>query len=105
MSKLFYTIGETAEILGENVSLVRYWSGYFEKFLKTSRTARGDRRFMPEDVETFKQIHFLVKEKGLTLDGTAKQLDADRASVDKRVRALESLKSIRGQLAEIRKSL
>lgn len=105
MSKLFYTIGETAEILGENVSLVRYWSGYFEKFLKTSRTARGDRRFMPEDVETFKQIHFLVKEKGLTLDGTAKQLDADRVSVDKRVRALESLKNIREQLAEIRKSL
>ena len=50
-------------------------------------------------------VAFLVKEKGLTLDGTAKQLDADRASVDKRVRALESLKSIRGQLAEIRKSL
>mgnify|MGYP002858651130 FL=1 len=105
MSKLFYTIGETAEILGENVSLVRYWSGYFEKFLKTSRTAKGDRRFMPEDVETFKQIHYLVKEKGLTLDGAAKQLAADRASVDKRVRALDSLKSIREQLAEIRKSL
>ena len=105
MSKLFYTIGETAEILGENVSLVRYWSGYFEKFLKTSRTAKGDRRFMPEDIETFKQIHFLVKEKGLTLDGAAKQLGADRASVEGRVRALESLKSIRKQLAEIRKSL
>ena len=105
MSKLFYTIGETAEILGENVSLVRYWSGYFEKYLKTSRTARGDRRFMPEDIETFKQIHLLVKEQGLTLDGAAKQLAADKASVDKRVRALESLKAIREQLAEIRKSL
>ena len=105
MSKLFYTIGETAEILGENVSLVRYWSGYFGKFLKTSRTACGDRRIMPEDIETFKQIHFLVKEKGLTLEGTAKQLADDRASVDKRIRALESLKSIRTQLVEIRKGL
>ena len=46
MSKLFYTIGETAEILGENVSLVRYWSGYFGKYLKNSRTSRGDRRYM-----------------------------------------------------------
>ena len=105
MSKLFYTIGETAEILGENVSAVRYWSGYFSKFLKTSRTTRGDRRFTPEDIETFKQIHYLLKEKGLTLDGTAKQLAADRASVDKRVRALESLKNIREQLVEIRKGL
>lgn len=105
MSKLFYTIGETAEMLGENVSAVRYWSGYFGKFLKTSRTARGDRRFTPEDIETFKQIHFLLKDRGLTLEGAAKQLSADRASVDKRVRALESLKNIREQLAEIKKTL
>ena len=105
MSKLFYTIGETAEILGENVSLVRYWSGVFEKYLKFSRTAKGDRRFTPEDIDTFKQIHLLVKEQGLTLDGAARQLAADKASVDKRVRALESLKLIRAQLAEIRKTL
>lgn len=105
MSKLFYTIGETAEILGENVSLVRYWSGYFEKFLKTSRTARGDRRYTPEDIETLKQIHFLVKDQGLTLDGAARQLSADKAPVEGRVKALESLKAIRAQLVEIKKSL
>ena len=34
MAKLFYTIGEAANILGENVSLVRYWSEYFVKLLK-----------------------------------------------------------------------
>ena len=105
MSKLFYTIGETAEILGENVSLVRSWSGYFEKFLKTSRTARGDRRYTPEDIETLKQIHFLVKDQGLTLDGAARQLSADKAPVEGRVKALESLKAIRAQLVEIKKSL
>ena len=105
MSKLFYTIGETAEILGENVSLVRYWSGYFGKYLKNSRTSRGDRRYMPEDVETFKQIHFLVKEKGMTLEGAGKQLSAERHKVEGRVKALESLKDIRAQLAEIRKTL
>lgn len=26
MDKLYYTIGETAEILGESTSLVRFWS-------------------------------------------------------------------------------
>lgn len=105
MSKLFYTIGETAGILSENVSLVRYWSEYFAKFLKTSRTTRGDRRYTPEDIETLKQIHFLVKEQGLTLDGAARQLTADKAPVEGRVKALESLKSIRAQLVEIKKSL
>ena len=105
MEKLYYSIGEVAGILDERTSAVRFWSDYFEKYLKTSRTARGDRRFTAEDIDTFKQIHLLVKEQGLTLDGAAKQLAANKASVDKRVRALESLKTIREQLAEIRKSL
>ena len=51
------------------------------------------------------QLRKLVKEQGLTLEGAAKQLAANKASVDKRVRALESLKNIREQLAEIRKTL
>jgi DNA-binding transcriptional MerR regulator len=105
MAKLFYTIGEAAGILGENVSLVRYWSEYFVKLLKPSRTSRGDRRYTAEDIETLKQIHFLVKEKGLTLDGASKQLLADKKSVDGRIRTLEALKEIREQLVEIRKSL
>ncbi len=33
MEKLYYTIGEAAEMLGENVSLVRYWSDNFSRFL------------------------------------------------------------------------
>ena len=52
-----------------------------------------------------RQIHFLVKEKGLTLDGAARQMSADRHKVEGRVKALESLKDIRAQLAEIRKTL
>ena len=105
MAKLFYTIGEAAAGLGENVSLVRYWSDWFGKSLKPSRTAKGDRRYTADDLETLKQIHYLVKEKGMTLEGAARQLASDRKSVDGRVKALESLKLIREQLVEIKKSL
>ena len=105
MEKLFWTIGETAEILGENVSLVRYWSTWFSSILKPSRTSRGNRQYTAEDIETLKQIHYLVKTKGLTLEGAARQLASGRSNVDKRVRALDSLKEIRAQLVEVRKSL
>ena len=37
MAKLLYTIGETAGLLGESTSAVRYWSNYFEKYIKPSR--------------------------------------------------------------------
>ena len=102
---MFYSIGEVAEILGESTSLVRFWSNSFPTFIKPDRNAKGNRRFSPEDVETFKQIHLLVKGNGMTLDGAAKILRESRRSVDSRTKALDSLREIRRQLAEVKKAL
>ena len=105
MDKLYYTIGEAAEILGESTSLVRFWSNSFPKYIKPHRNAKGNRLFPVEDMECLKQIHLLVKEQGLTLEGASKKLAADRKTVDGRVKALDSLKEIRRQLVEVRQSL
>ncbi len=105
MEKTVYTIGEVADAIGESVSLVRYWSDTFTKFVRPRRNAKGNRLFSPDDLETFRQIHHLVKEKGLSLDGAARQMASDRDKVGARVRVLSSLKSIRAQLVEIKKSL
>ena len=105
MEKLFYSIGEVAGILGESVSLVRFWSNSFPRLIKPQRNAQGNRQFSAADVETFKQIHHLVKDKGLTLEGAAQQLAADRRGVDRNVKAIESLKEIRAQLVEIKKNI
>ena len=105
MDKLYYTIGEAAEILGESTSLVRFWSNSFPKYIKPHRNAKGNRLFTVEDMECLKQIHLLVKEQGLTLEGASKKLAADRKTVDGRVKALDRLKEIRRQLVEGRKSL
>lgn len=105
MAKLLYTMGEVAGLLGESTSAVRYWSNYFEKFIKPSRNAKGNRLFHPEDVETLRQIKFLVKNQGLTLDGAVARLSEDRRSVERRVKAIQSLKEIRERLSEVRKAL
>lgn len=105
MEKYFYTIGEVAEILGESTSLVRFWANSFPKFIKPQRNAKGNRLFLKEDLETFKHIHLLVKVEGLTLEGAAKRLNGEKKDVINKARVLESLKSIRAQLDEIRKDL
>ena len=105
MEKLFYTIGEVAGLLGENASLVRFWTNYFEKFLKPRRNAKGNRLYTREDIDTLKQIHLLVKEQGMTLEGAARRMTEDRKTVDSRVKALDTLREIRAQLEEIRSSL
>lgn len=105
MERLFYTIGEVADMLGENVSLVRYWSDYFSKFLKPHRNAKGNRMYTSEDIEVLRQIYYLVKGRKMTLEGAVRKMTEDRRSVESRVKAVASLKLIREQLEEIRKTL
>lgn len=104
MQKVLYTIGEVAGILGENVSLVRFWSDSFPKFIHPVRNGKGNRLFSADDVETFRQIHYLVR-TGLTLEGVARRLRDESASVAAELKVLDSLKSIREQLIEVRSSM
>ncbi|MBO6247517.1 MAG: MerR family transcriptional regulator [Bacteroidales bacterium] len=105
MEKLYYTVGEVSEILGENASLVRFWSNSFPKYIKPKRNAKGNRLYTAEDLDCLKQIHLLVKQQGMTLEGASKKLAADRTKVEGRVKVLDSLKEIRKQLVAVKKSL
>ena len=105
MDKLYYTIGEVSEILGESSSLVRFWTNSFSRYLKPKRNAKGNRLYTQEEIEVLKQIHLLVKVQGMTLDGAAKKMSSAKKSVDGKFKVLESLRSIREQLVEVRKSL
>lgn len=105
MPKMIYTMGEVAQLLGEQTSAVRYWSNYFDKFVKPQRNAKGNRMYHPEDVEALQQIQFLLKNQGLTLEGAKQRLTENRRSVDRRVKALNKLKEIRAQLVAVRKTL
>jgi len=105
MEKLFYSIGEVADMMGENISLVRFWTNSFSRFIKPGRSSKGNRQYTSEDIEMLRKIHFLVKEKGLTLEGASRELAADGKSVEARVKAIDTLKDIKSQLVEIRKTL
>ncbi len=105
MAKLIYTIGEVSALLGENTSAVRYWCNYFEKFVHPARNAKGNRLLHPEDVETLRQIQYMVKTQGLTLEGVMQRLGEDRRPIESRVKALDMLKGIKAELEEVRKTL
>jgi len=106
MEKLYYTVSEVAEILGESTSCVRFWANSFPKAIKPKRNAKGNRLFTADDITAFKQIYHLVKEQGMTLEGAARKLaGGETAAIDNSVKVLDSLKSMREQLVEIKKSL
>lgn len=105
MAKMIYTMGETAEVLGESVSAVRYWSNYFDRFVKPARNGKGNRLYHPEDIDTLKQIQYLLKTKGMTLEGAMAVLKEDRRGVESKVKALELLKGMKADLEAVRKVL
>ena len=73
IEKLYYSIGEVADMLGVNASLLRYWESEFPE-LQVRKDRNGVRLFTKQDIETVKSIYHLVKEKGYTIEGAKVQL-------------------------------
>ncbi len=99
--KLFYSIGEVADMLGEQTSAVRFWEKEFD-ILKPKKNKKGNRLFTPKDVENLKIIHYLLKEKGMTIAGAKKKMGENPDDVRQNHEVVKSLKKIREMLIEIR---
>ena len=105
IEKLYYTIGEVAEILNENTSLVRFWAQKFPEFIKPARNKKGNRLFTADDLSNFKLIYYLVKERGMTLEGAAKRLKDNKDGVDRRVDVITTLNNVKERHQEISNSI
>lgn len=73
IEKLYWSIGEVAEQLNVNTSLIRYWEKEFGS-LRPKRSGKGDRLFTKKEIDQLQRIQHLVKEKGFTLQGAKEQL-------------------------------
>ena len=104
--KLFYSMGEVAEMFDVNTSLIRHWESQFS-ILRPKRNKKGNRLFSPEDVENLKMIYHLVKERGMTLAGAKKALRKapTESGVDRDAELMERLQRIRALLVEVREDL
>lgn len=105
VKKIYYSMGEVAEMFDVSAALIRHWESQFD-CIKPHRNKKGNRMFTEADVERLKQIYHLVKERGMTLKGANKALK--RGSTNEIVRdteLLERLQRIRAALVEVREEL
>lgn len=105
IEKLYYSIGEVSRILGENTSLVRFWAQKFPDFIKPARNKKGNRLFTAQDLANFKVIYYLVKERGMTLEGAARRMKDNITGEDQRMDVISRLNGIKEKLLEISASL
>lgn len=104
--KLYYTMGEVAEMFDVKASLIRHWESKFS-CLRPHKNKKGNRLFSADDIERLKQIYHLVKERGMTLEGANKVMRASAKAADlsRDTEMLERLQRIRAALVEVREEL
>ncbi len=104
IEKVYYSIGELAEMFKVNTSLIRYWEKEFD-IIKPHKNKKGNRLFTKEDIDNFHIIYHLVKERGLTLKGAKLKLKENREDTVNNFQVIKSLNDIKEILLEIRESL
>jgi len=97
LNKLYYTIGEVALLIGAAPSVIRYWEAEFNT-LKPSKNSRGERKYTQKDVHLILDIHYLLKEKGYTIEGAKKELIHQKNNQKEEKVLLTHLKSVRAKL-------
>lgn len=100
--KLYYSIGEVAQMLSVTTSLIRFWETEFPH-LRPRKNSKGDRRYTQKEIDALRQVYHLVKEKGYTLQGAKDFLSGNKDK--KAAETIDALQNIRKFLLEIRERL
>lgn len=74
--KLFFRIGEVAELTGVPPYVLRYWESEF-KLLRPRKNHAGQRVYRKHDVQLILRIKSLLYEDRLTLEGAKKRLQQE----------------------------
>ena len=80
--KLYHPIGEVAEMLNVNPSLLRFWETEFPA-LKPHKNKKGTRFYTDDDIALLRQIYHLTRDCGYTLEGAREQLRLNNKLDDK----------------------
>jgi DNA-binding transcriptional MerR regulator len=111
LKKLYYSIGEVAEMFQVNTSLIRFWEKEFSIF-QPKKNKKGNRLFTIKDIRNFNKIYHLVKIKGFTLEGAKNFIKSkEEIQIDKNqpVETTESseiitkLETIKAKLIQLKK--
>ena len=71
--KLYYRIGEVAELVGVEPHVLRYWEREFRS-IRPTKSAKGQRVYSRRDVENLLRVRELLYSEGFTIAGAKKKM-------------------------------
>ena len=98
IEKVYYSIGEVADMFQVNPSLIRYWESQFE-IIRPKKSTGGKRHYTLKDIEQIHLVYHLVKEKGMTLTGAQQKIRDNRTDTDHDHEIVKKLQQIRDLLS------
>lgn len=104
VEKLYYSIGEVADLFSVNTSLIRYWEKEFD-IIKPKKNKKGNRLFTQSDIDNFHIIYHLVKERGMTLKGAQKKMKENKDGEEHNFEIIKSLEQIKLMLLDVRETI
>ena len=110
--KIYYKIGEVAEVAGVRTSVLRFWESEFP-FLKPVKSSSGQRLYSKKEVDLVLHVKHLLYDEKFTIEGVKKRITA-KGKVLKTEDFLDSvaatdyselLKTVRNELKVLRNIL
>lgn len=98
--RLYFSIQEVADHFAVNVSLLRFWESEFENIIP-KKTPAGTRQYTREIIKQIEIVYYLVKEKGLTLEGARQALKTNKTDEEARVETLDRLQRVKKELLSL----
>src|SRR5688572_23485084 len=105
--KLYYRIGEVAEIVGVQPHVLRYWETEFRS-IRPQKSTKGQRVYSRRDVEKLLRVKDLLRNQGFTISGARKRLlepNAEAPPEREPARSERTSQSMRKVLQAIRQDL
>ncbi len=109
-NRLYYSIGEVSKELDISLPTLRFWETEFSQ-IKPHKNKRGVRFYTKKDIEILKQVHYLTKTCGYTIEGTKNYLKTKPATDNKdenntvNIELVRSLNEIKEFLLELKDNL
>jgi DNA-binding transcriptional MerR regulator len=101
IEKKYYSIGEVAGMFGVAASLIRFWETEFPN-LAPKKGKAGNRLYTAKDIENFKLVYHLVKEKGYTIQGAREALKSKGGQIKDTMEVVEALERVRDFLMTLK---
>ena len=102
--KLYYSIGEVADMFAVSKSLIRYWETEFT-ILKPHKNSKGDRRFTKENIDQLQLIFDLVKNRGFTIEGAKNEIKQNKDLLKQKQAILQKLIHLKNEMLKFKESL